>query len=73
MSHWCQGLHTLRSEERREGREGNGRGGRGEGRGEGRGKGERRGERGGGRGATTINGNFSLIREKLNMHLAHTN
>ena len=30
-------------------------------------------EREGGRGSTTINGNFSLIKEKLHMHLAHTN
>ena len=36
--------------------------------------GEGRGvEREGGRGSTTINGNFSLIKEKLHMHLAHTN
>ena len=35
------------------------------------GKGEDKGEGRGKRGA--INGNFSLIKEKLHMHLAHTN
>ena len=108
MSHWCQDLHTLRSEERgRKRGEQEGREKRAERRGEReeRGKGEGRGE-GGGRRATTINGNFSLekkverkkmyiyrildkgegrgkrraidgnfslIKEKLHMHLAHTN